>query len=276
METLIDLQPTLFVIRSDRKIVNITGSSDDMVCRVIPYLFPAREYEPKRDMKLFDIFLTLKRDASKGPVKALVMCYYKVEEIIFYPDVEVLFTCMRSEVLQPSYSIRILYFDDRAFNNNFDLKSRCIFGDRHTTKKTNLFKIQVYRNKYRITSSITTNVFIIYSCDSIDKSVDVVESRLAASVAKDVTPVDISKSNRYIHLIYFEEKPKDMSYDDSSRSLCHHSLGRKCVICLQNEADHMISPCNHVCACGSCQRFISEKCPVCRGQLFYMLRVFFP
>ena len=39
---------------------------------------------------------------------------------------------------------------------------------------------------------------------------------------------------------------------------------RKCVICLEAEANHILMPCAHLCMCADCAKRVKDKCPVCR------------
>lgn len=41
-----------------------------------------------------------------------------------------------------------------------------------------------------------------------------------------------------------------------------------CVVCLSNERNVLIKPCNHVCVCNSCLDILKEKkCPMCRTDI---------
>ena len=40
---------------------------------------------------------------------------------------------------------------------------------------------------------------------------------------------------------------------------------RKCVVCLEEEANHMLMPCAHLCMCADCAMRMEGKCPVCRA-----------
>ena len=52
--------------------------------------------------------------------------------------------------------------------------------------------------------------------------------------------------------------------------------GRRCVICLSAEKTHLILPCGHKCLCAECARktFLMQKCPVCRGPAYRVVRVY--
>ena len=39
---------------------------------------------------------------------------------------------------------------------------------------------------------------------------------------------------------------------------------RKCVVCLEEKANHIIMPCAHLCVCADCAMRVEDKCPVCR------------
>ena len=47
----------------------------------------------------------------------------------------------------------------------------------------------------------------------------------------------------------------------------------ECAICLDDSAEYAVVPCGHRCLCNSCIKAVSE-CPVCRGAMTAVLRVF--
>ena len=47
----------------------------------------------------------------------------------------------------------------------------------------------------------------------------------------------------------------------------------ECAICLDDNAEYAVVPCGHRCLCASCTKAVS-KCPVCRGAMTTVLRVF--
>ena len=49
--------------------------------------------------------------------------------------------------------------------------------------------------------------------------------------------------------------------------------GYECAICLDGNAEYAVVPCGHRCLCASCIKAVSE-CPVCRGAMTAVLRVF--
>ena len=48
----------------------------------------------------------------------------------------------------------------------------------------------------------------------------------------------------------------------------------QCVICFSGERSHLITPCNHLCCCSTCARQIHEQCPICRGHIGSIQRIF--
>ena len=49
------------------------------------------------------------------------------------------------------------------------------------------------------------------------------------------------------------------------------SEGMNCAICLTNEINTIILPCNHMCICNECCEDLktkSKKCPICRKSKF--------
>ncbi|CAF3403909.1 unnamed protein product [Rotaria sp. Silwood1] len=49
----------------------------------------------------------------------------------------------------------------------------------------------------------------------------------------------------------------------------------ECVICLSGERCCLISPCNHLCCCATCAKKIQNHCPICRGDIESIQRIFF-
>ena len=47
----------------------------------------------------------------------------------------------------------------------------------------------------------------------------------------------------------------------------------ECAICLDDDAEYAVVPCGHRCLCASCIKAVSD-CPVCRGAMTAVLRVF--
>ena len=47
----------------------------------------------------------------------------------------------------------------------------------------------------------------------------------------------------------------------------------ECAICLDGNAEYAVVPCGHRCLCARCTKAVSE-CPVCRGEMTAVLRVF--
>ena len=56
---------------------------------------------------------------------------------------------------------------------------------------------------------------------------------------------------------------------------------RLCVICWDAPKDTLIQPCNHLCLCHSCATKVDHRgvrisqCPMCRGNVFDTIKVFF-
>lgn len=59
-----------------------------------------------------------------------------------------------------------------------------------------------------------------------------------------------------------------------------HADDRKCVVCLEGEADHAVLFCMHMCLCGGCAaEYVGGKakdksCPMCRGSVETVKKVF--
>ena len=68
------------------------------------------------------------------------------------------------------------------------------------------------------------------------------------------------------------EIPDVRSTQDAGRAI------GDCVVCMTDVADHLISPCHHLCLCGGCARRVQRdrlRCPVCRRTQRSIERVFF-
>eukprot|EP00750_Incisomonas_marina_P002704 INCI12569.1.p1 GENE.INCI12569.1~~INCI12569.1.p1 ORF type:complete len:715 (+),score=125.65 INCI12569.1:389-2533(+) len=56
---------------------------------------------------------------------------------------------------------------------------------------------------------------------------------------------------------------------------------RMCVVCWESPKDTLIQPCNHMCLCYKCATQLDDRgvrisqCPMCRGQVFDIIKVFF-
>jgi hypothetical protein len=50
----------------------------------------------------------------------------------------------------------------------------------------------------------------------------------------------------------------------------------RCVICLSQEADHIVLPCAHLALCSTCGLRNMDVCPVCRGGVHSIIRVYRP
>ena len=54
-----------------------------------------------------------------------------------------------------------------------------------------------------------------------------------------------------------------------------------CILCMDQRALFCVLPCNHVCYCEECVPAVSggengHECPICRGDIFRTMRIYFP
>ena len=79
-------------------------------------------------------------------------------------------------------------------------------------------------------------------------------------------------------------RPADASETTAANADAQHDgggsssdAGRRCAICLTEAPTYICRPCNHCCACESCQRRLGNgrPCPICRRPARTMERVFF-
>ncbi len=75
------------------------------------------------------------------------------------------------------------------------------------------------------------------------------------------------------------EQPRKRVLDEDNGEINkkQDDIGRKleCVICLSNERSYLITPCNHLCCCATCAGQIQDHCPICRGSIDSIQRIFF-
>jgi len=50
-----------------------------------------------------------------------------------------------------------------------------------------------------------------------------------------------------------------------------------CVICLDNEVNHIVIPCGHCCLCEGCSdiKALKSKCPICRKEILIITKMYF-
>lgn len=274
---------TAVVIHSNEKIVDLTGSTDKWIYRKNSSnsVNPSRSSRSFSSVKINDGFVTLKRDALDEPVEALVMSFFNIKQMMFCPDVEVKLTMASAGYF--SYSNRIIYTNDKSFNDNFNLKGICVPGDGHELVTKN-FIVESENNQYEIRSFKDRRIYILYSNGPFEPKLT--KLSLKAGVKQNITPVDIDPFYRYIHIVYFEPKGTVNSLNLARLSIQPLSELQKlqlteasrplCVVCITDEADHMITPCNHICLCGSCQSTIEKNfCPICRRSMSTIVKVYF-
>lgn len=68
---------------------------------------------------------------------------------------------------------------------------------------------------------------------------------------------------------------ENMSSDELKVMVRHLQDARICQICMDNEVATAFCPCGHVVCCVECSAMCKE-CPLCRSQITYAQRVFFP
>ena len=68
--------------------------------------------------------------------------------------------------------------------------------------------------------------------------------------------------------------PSSMPVNPNSNNKVAKSL---CVVCMDKEADGVVLPCGHLCGCESCLNILlnsGDKCPICRGHMNSIIKVF--
>ena len=47
-----------------------------------------------------------------------------------------------------------------------------------------------------------------------------------------------------------------------------------CVVCFERAKTHMVFPCGHRCLCAGCSELMADACPMCRGPIMGICKVF--
>lgn len=53
---------------------------------------------------------------------------------------------------------------------------------------------------------------------------------------------------------------------------------KTCVVCMDNDKNHVIVPCGHACLCGECADLFKnseQKCPLCKADIMTITKIFF-
>ena len=61
---------------------------------------------------------------------------------------------------------------------------------------------------------------------------------------------------------------------DLRQQIQEQSNNKRCVVCLNEEANIVFIPCGHVCTCSSCSSQLQDKCPMCRQDFTSRVRVY--
>ena len=90
---------------------------------------------------------------------------------------------------------------------------------------------------------------------------------------------------RNLFEIQLIDKNRHSEYDDDQKDEDEvmendeDEEGKKCVICMDNEKDHVIIPCGHIAICGECKEgcydgYEDEKCPICRSEISSIIKTY--
>lgn len=265
---------SVFLFYPNDTIVNFSNSRDSWTIRT-------QKTSTTDSYKTCDAYIKLvkRADGSQQPVKTLAMSFFLINDITFVPGVEVKLTFASSGNFL--FGIRLVYLNDQSALEYFEPKAFFIPGDGYNTQFED-FSIVSDKNKYLILTKQFKRIHTLYTVAPWISNMTQVD--LQANFFKDITPKDISCRSRYMHVFYFESThriPPPISANmassaSSASSSANGAFERLCTICITNEADHLFSPCNHVCICYSCKSAIADKkCPVCRRTFANIQRVFF-
>lgn len=81
-------------------------------------------------------------------------------------------------------------------------------------------------------------------------------------------------------ITYLTNEPNESR--DSNADIYEKATGKKrkrsekheCVVCLDAQAKHAMVPCGHLCVCGDCAKQSLNDCPVCRGKVDNVIRIY--
>lgn len=82
----------------------------------------------------------------------------------------------------------------------------------------------------------------------------------------------------------------DVPYHEVKRlslETCEENQGavrcdRMCTVCINAESNQVFIPCGHICCCEDCANHIMresgnvKKCPICKGEISSMYKVYMP
>lgn len=266
-----DSEFSIFVFYANGDVCDVTDSGDRWDVRI------EESATPYPDIFTCEAFIKWPmRTRHTRPIRALVMSYFLVDEIVFLPGEEVPFVFALAGTFL--YSIRLIYLRDQSRVDHVQAKGLFIPGDGFNGGDEDL-RVSSRNNRYFATSMQQRQINMIYPV--LPYQCRVKQVNLTAQVAKDITPVDISDGYRYMHIFYFEDINNQLTAMSPPASplrnieLDSSSMDHTCVICRDSPADHFFSPCNHLCSCGSCYRLLPEnKCPICRRRFRSVQRVY--
>ncbi|KFM63036.1 Mitochondrial ubiquitin ligase activator of nfkb 1, partial [Stegodyphus mimosarum] len=83
--------------------------------------------------------------------------------------------------------------------------------------------------------------------------------------------------NRAKRLKEMEEARRLRMMADSTRKLqTSDNNCSRCVVCMENPVEILITECGHACLCLNCSQEIRDLCPVCRSKIISFVQVFLP
>ena len=69
--------------------------------------------------------------------------------------------------------------------------------------------------------------------------------------------------------LFASDAPEALTHSPSTDKLISAPDDGQCVVCMDDEATHILAPCGHMCVCGTCVGYIcaaaSPECPMCRA-----------
>lgn len=96
----------------------------------------------------------------------------------------------------------------------------------------------------------------------------------AATVKKQSVAIDLSALGKHKNtcMNFISLAPTEVVTPIAAPEIAEHKL---CTVCLENEKNILLEPCNHVCLCENCAAQIDKLCPICRAEFTTQKKIYF-
>lgn len=156
------------------------------------------------------------------------------------------------------------------------LKSNLIIGPNSSNKVIILSPEQVFCSMENGTFSSKKYYFDVAKGTKCEQNL--AKGSLGIEISKDeyqaLTLVKASaQAQKHWLQITFQKNDAGESCNYEFATVPQRSTLETCAVCLDNEKEIMLDPCNHVCLCQKCSKAI-EKCPICQQKVTSKKRVY--